>query len=92
MRVKIITKWQYTENRRTHISTSYDGKKETKNYESKPFRHTNKRVIFPVHKKGLLFKKRCDGSNVKRVIKHTERLYTQEEIDEIEDGHAQAQH
>jgi hypothetical protein len=92
MKCKQITKWQYTEKKRESQGYTIDsnGKKKY-DYELVPYRHTNRRFIFPTHKKGLLFKKKCDGSNVKRVFEQIDRLYTQEEIDEIEDGRAQAQ-
>ncbi len=86
MKVKVITKWQYTEMKKLHTGRGRDLQGvDYEIIESKPFRHKNKRVIFPTHKTGLLFKKRCSGSNVKRVIKHTERLYSQKELDEMDD-------
>ncbi len=86
MRVKVITKWQYTkmEKLRNGIVHSLQGV-EYDVIESNPFRHENKRVIFPIHKTGFLFKKRCSGSNVKRVIEHTVRLYGQKELDRLDD-------
>jgi hypothetical protein len=91
MKCKQITKWQYTKTKKIKTGTTYGGEGGRDIYEDIPFRHTHRRFIFPTHKKGSLFKKRCDGSNVKIVFEQSDRLYTQEEIDEIEDGEAQAQ-
>jgi len=43
------------------------------------YRKTKRRFIFPTHKKGLLFKKICDGSKFKVVFEESELLYTQKE-------------
>ena len=77
MKCKQITKWQYTEKKRESQGYTIDsnGKKKY-DYELVPYRHTNRRFIFPTHKKGLLFKKKCDGSNVKRVFEHYDDLRT----------------
>ena len=75
MKCKQITKWQY---RKTRIMENAQGDNEVVE-----FQHIHRRFIFPSHKKGLLFKKICDGSKVKKVFEQSDRLYTQEELDQI---------
>ena len=91
MNCKMITQWKYTASRKIEIGSQRDyGITEyTPIYEVKQFRHHNRRFVFPEHNKGLIFKKRCKGSKIKIVIRHSKRLYTQKELDEIADGHAQ---
>jgi len=91
MDCKMITQWKYTASRKikTGSKIGYGEKESTPIYEVKPFRHDNRRFVFPAHDKGLIFKKRCKGSKIKIVIRHSTRLYTQKELDEIADGQAQ---
>jgi hypothetical protein len=90
MKCNQITKWQYTEKKRLLTKSVRDSNGTRDIYEDVPFRQTKRRFIFPTHQKGLLFKKRCDGSNVKIVFEKSERLFTKEELAEMDDDQAQA--
>ena len=81
MNVKIITTWKFSKWKDTQVPMTEEdrtvGLIEKRRHEYKHWR-----IVFPEHQKGSLFKKTCEGSNLKKVIKKHTWIRTQRDIDE----------
>ena len=84
MSVKIITTWKYSKWKDTEVPLTEEGDRAVDVIEKRRHEYKHWRIVFPEHQKGSLFKKTCEGSNLKKVIKKHTWIRTQRDIDEQE--------
>ena len=83
MNVKIITTWKFSKWKDTQVPmTDSEGEDIIDYFEKRRHEYKHWRIVFPEHQKGSLFKKTCEGSNLKKVIKKHTWIRTQRDIDE----------
>ena len=83
MNVKIITTWKFSKWKDTEVPmTDSEGEDIVDYFEKRRHEYKHWRIVFPEHQKGSLFKKTCEGSNLKKVIKKHTWIRTQRDIDE----------
>ena len=83
MKVKIITTWKYSKWKDTQVPMmDNEGEAVSDLFEKRRHEYKHWRIVFPEHQKGSLFKKTCEGSNLKKVIKKHTWIRTQRDIDE----------